>query len=68
MLYRTYIDVFPYFLVPVILFWLWMLYDCFVHERSSRTMLFWLIIIFFTQFIGALLYFFVRRPERLKME
>jgi hypothetical protein len=43
-------------------FWIWMLIDCATHEKNK---LFWFLIILWTHFIGALIYFFVRRQVRL---
>lgn len=48
-------------------FWLWILVDCSINEaRDGNTKIAWVLIIIFVSWIGALLYFFVRRPERLK--
>ena len=47
-------------------FWIWMLIDCATNEPDEgNTKVVWILIIIFTQVIGALIYFFVRRPERL---
>jgi hypothetical protein len=49
------------------LFWLWMVVDCVTRESAEgNTKLGWLIVIVFTHLIGALLYFFLRRPERIE--
>jgi len=46
-------------------FWVWMLIDCATREsEQGNTKLVWVIIIVFTNFIGALIYYFVRRPQR----
>jgi hypothetical protein len=51
--------------VPILLFWLWMLIECATKEpNEGNTKVVWLAIILFTQFVGALLYFFIRRPQR----
>ncbi|MBP1909829.1 PLDc N-terminal domain-containing protein [Methanolobus bombayensis] len=48
------------------LFWLWMLIDCATKEPSEgNDKLIWIIIIVFTHLLGALVYFFVRRPKRI---
>jgi len=48
------------------IFWMWMLVDCATKESDlGNTKIVWLLIILFTHMIGALLYFFVRRPERI---
>ena len=57
------------FLAPLALlafaFWIWML----VHAISNNGLtdiekLIWVIVILFTHFIGAVIYFFVGRPKR----
>jgi len=46
-------------------FWIWMLIDCLKHESSEgNDKLIWVLVIVLTNWIGALIYFFVRRPER----
>lgn len=48
------------------LFWVWMIVECATKEPSEgNDKLVWTIIIVFTHFIGALIYFFVRRPQRI---
>ncbi len=47
------------------IFWLWMLVDCLMHEPSQgNDKLIWALVILLTNWIGALVYFFVRRPRR----
>ncbi|WMW25977.1 PLDc N-terminal domain-containing protein [Methanolobus sediminis] len=49
------------------LFWLWMLIDCATKEPSEgNDKLIWIIIIVFTHVLGAFVYFFIRRPKRIK--
>ena len=50
------------------LFWLWMLIECLTKESSQgNDKLIWaLVIIFLVPLIGALLYYFVRRPQRIR--
>ena len=51
--------------VLVTIFWIWMLVDCATKETSQgNDKLIWILIILFTHFLGAALYFFVRRPNR----
>lgn len=46
-------------------FWIWMLVDCAMNESSKgNDKIVWVVIILFTHFIGALIYFFARRPRR----
>lgn len=47
------------------IFWIWMIVDCAMKEPSEgNDKLVWIIIIVFTHFIGAVIYFFARRPQR----
>ena len=47
-------------------FWLWTLVDCVAHEpREDGSRALWLTILLSTSLIGACLYCFLRRPERL---
>jgi O-antigen/teichoic acid export membrane protein len=49
------------------LYWLWMLVDCITKESNEgNTKIAWLLIILFTHLLGALIYYLVRRPQRLK--
>ena len=61
-----------FFLVFVILglagtgFWIFMLVECATKEPSNgNDKLIWILIIIFTHWIGALIYYFVRRPQRI---
>ena len=45
--------------------WIWMLVDCATKEPDEgNTKIIWILIILLTHLLGALLYFFIRRPER----
>ena len=46
-------------------FWIWMIIDCATHERNSGDKVLWIIIIIFTHFLGAVIYFFVRKRGRV---
>ena len=47
-------------------FWLWMLIDCIQNETSEgNDKVIWILVIVFTGWIGALIYFFVRRAPRI---
>ncbi|MDG6243299.1 MAG: PLD nuclease N-terminal domain-containing protein [Methanolobus sp.] len=49
------------------LFWLWMLIDCATKEPSEgNDKLIWVIVIIFANLLGAIIYFFVRRPKRIQ--
>lgn len=45
------------------IFWLWMLVDCVQHEQGNDRLV-WVLIIVLLHWLGATLYFFIRRPSR----
>ena len=48
------------------IFWIWMLIDCATNESSEgNDKLVWVLIIALTHLLGALLYYFIRRPQRM---
>lgn len=48
------------------IFWIWMLIDCAKNEpREGNDRVLWVLIIALTHLVGALIYYFVRRPERI---
>lgn len=54
--------------LALFVFWIWMLVDCATKEPSQgNDKIIWILIIVFTHWIGALIYFLVRRPERKKL-
>ena len=49
------------------MFWIWVLVDCITKEPSEgNDKIVWTLVILLAPLIGALLYYFVRRPERIK--
>jgi hypothetical protein len=59
------------FTVPLVLipfaFWIWMLVDCLGREPSEgNEKLVWVLVLIFLNWLGALLYYFVRRPIRIR--
>ena len=60
------------FFIPIVLiglgllaFWIWMLIDCATKEPSQgNDKIVRILVIVFLQWIGALIYFLVRRPQR----
>ena len=45
--------------------WIWALIDCVKNEpNDGNEKLFWILIILFTHFIGAILYFIIQKPKR----
>jgi hypothetical protein len=46
-------------------FWLWMLIDCLTNSSLQGTeKVIWVLVIIFTHFLGALIYFFIARGGR----
>lgn len=58
-----------FFLVFVVggtVFWVIMIIECATKESTQgNTKLIWILIIVLTHWIGALIYYFVRRPQRI---
>lgn len=47
-------------------FWVYTLVDCLMHEPSvGNDKVIWALVIVFTGLIGSLLYYFIRRPQRI---
>lgn len=47
--------------------WIWMLIDCATKEPDTgNDKVIWILIIVFTHWVGALIYFLVRRPKRIQ--
>ena len=42
-------------------FWLWMLVDALINEPDTNQKILWFLVIFFLHFIGAIVYFVVRK-------
>jgi hypothetical protein len=63
---------FPLVVFPLALlllgFWIWMIVDCATKEPSEgNDKIIWILVILLTNWIGALIYFLVRRPERIRL-
>ena len=53
--------------VGAFIFWIWALVDCISNEPAEgNDKLIWALVILLLHGIGALIYFFVRRPERIR--
>lgn len=53
------------FVLAAIGFWIWMVIDCATNEPSQgNDKIVWMLVLIFTGWIGALIYFFARRPLR----
>lgn len=51
----------------LIAFWIWMLVEAITKEPTENNhRLTWVLVIALTQVIGAAIYYFVRRPERIR--
>lgn len=51
-------------------FWVWMLVDCAKNEPSddkSNDKVVWILLIILTHLVGAMVYYFVRRPQRKRL-
>ena len=49
------------------LFWIWVIIDCLTKEPSEgNDKVAWVLLILMLPWIGALIYYFVRRPQRMK--
>jgi phospholipase D-like protein len=47
-------------------FWIWMLIDCISNEPSTgNDKIIWVLVILILQWVGAVLYFMIRRPQRI---
>ena len=56
------VDIIP---AAITIFWIWMLVDCFTNTRiRGGSKIFWLLLIFFTHIVGALIYFFMACTQR----
>lgn len=56
------------FVLAALVFWVWMLIDCATNEPSEgNDKIVWIVIIIFTSWIGGLVYYLVRRPERIRI-
>jgi hypothetical protein len=54
------------FVILTSVFWIWMLIDCLQNPRLPSTeKLIWVLVIFFMHFVGALIYFFIGRQQRI---
>ncbi len=64
------LGIYPIFFLGAILsslLWLWMLIDCITKESNDgNNKIAWVLIILFTHIVGALIYYLVRRPQRIK--
>jgi len=51
----------------LIIFWIWMIIDVATNEPSEgNEKLIWILVVVLVGWIGALVYYFARRPERIR--
>lgn len=49
-------------------FWVWALVDCATKEPATgNDKVIWILVIVFTHLLGALIYYLVRRPQRIAL-
>ena len=49
-----------------LVFWIWMIIDCMKNEPSEdKDKLLWALVVILAYVVGAAIYFFVRRPQRI---
>jgi sterol desaturase/sphingolipid hydroxylase (fatty acid hydroxylase superfamily) len=49
-------------------FWVWMIIDCANNEPSEgNDKIAWILVIILAGFLGAVIYYFARRPSRMRM-
>ena len=49
-------------------FWIWMIIDCANNEPSEgNDKIVWILVIVLTGFLGAAIYYFARRPNRMRV-
>jgi hypothetical protein len=47
-------------------FWIWMIVECLTKETGNDRLV-WIIVLVFVPYCGALIYYLVRRPERIRL-
>lgn len=54
--------------VGVFAFWVWMIIECATKEPSEgNDKLIWILVILLLNWLGALIYYFARRPKRIQL-
>ena len=55
------------FVVGGSVLWIWMIVDCATNEPAEgNEKIVWILVIVFAHLLGALIYWLVRRPERIR--
>ena len=56
------IDIIP---IVITIFWIWMLIDCITNNKiRGGSKVFWILAIFFTHIVGAVIYYFMRCTQK----
>tara|TARA_R110002111_G_scaffold117466_3_gene179517 strand:- start:17332 stop:17556 length:225 start_codon:yes stop_codon:yes gene_type:complete len=54
------------FFILQLVMWIWMLVDCLQNEPSTgNEKVIWVLLMVFLGVLGSLLYYFIRRPQRI---
>ncbi len=60
------LGIFAFILLSLVM-WIWMLVDCLKYEPSEgNEKVIWILLMVFLGIIGSLLYYFIRRPQRIE--
>ncbi|QDT45741.1 hypothetical protein Pan241w_58690 [Gimesia alba] len=55
------------FIILQLVMWIWMLVDCLKNEPAEgNDKVIWVLLMVFLGIIGSLLYYFIRRPQRIE--
>ncbi len=55
------------FFILQMVMWIWMLIDCLQNEPSTgNEKVIWVLLMVFLGIIGSMLYYFIRRPQRIE--
>ena len=55
--------IFGFILLALVIFWLWMLIDVLSNQEKDKIV--WFLVVFFLNGLGAILYYFIARKQRL---
>jgi len=55
------------FFVVAMVFWIWMIVDVLTNEPSGDDKIVWVLVVILTHWIGATIYYFVRKRKRVKL-
>ena len=55
---------FGFLVLAATIFWIWMLVEALMNEPTTNDKILWFLVIFFLHFLGAFIYFLVRKVSR----